>query len=146
MLMRRFLLAAALAVLAVPAFAQAPFYASGQVGAVGNIVPAQSQSGASLKVVLPNVGTRNGPITPLGYQQITSLSSATALTVPTGATIAYVTVETQGVRWRDDGTSPTASIGNPVAAGAQLVYSGNLSAIKFIQQAASATIDVAYYQ
>jgi hypothetical protein len=57
-----------------------------------------------------------------------------------------VTVEGQAVRWRDDGTSPTAAVGNPVQAGAQLVYSGALSAIQFIQQAASATLDVSYYQ
>ena len=43
----------------------------------------------------------------LGYQQITSLSSATGLTVPQGATLALIVPETQNVRWRDDGTNPT---------------------------------------
>ena len=34
----------------------------------------------------------------LGYQQITSLSASTALTVPVGATLALIVAETQAVR------------------------------------------------
>ena len=81
----------------------------------------------------------------LGYQQITSLSASTALTVPTGATMALIVVETQGVRWRDDGTAPTASVGMPLATGVSLSYDGDLKAIRFIQQALSATLNVSYY-
>jgi len=81
----------------------------------------------------------------LGYQQITSLSAATALTVPTGATMALIVPETQAVRWRDDGTDPTASVGMPVAVGESLNYDGDLKRIRFIQQTASATINVSYY-
>ena len=40
-----------------------------------------------------------------GYQQITSLASATTPTVPVGATVAIVTVEGAAVRWRADGTA-----------------------------------------
>ena len=81
----------------------------------------------------------------LGYQQITSLSASTALTVPGGATMALIVAETQAVRWRDDGTAPTASIGMPLAVGTSLSYDGDLKAIRFIQQAASATLNVSYY-
>ena len=81
----------------------------------------------------------------LGYQQITSLSASTALTVPTGATMALITPESQAVRWRDDGVAPTASVGMPVAVGESLNYDGDLSRIRFIQQAASATLNVSYY-
>ena len=81
----------------------------------------------------------------LGYQQITSLSASTALTVPTGATLALIVAETQAVRWRDDGTAPTASVGMPLATGVSLSYDGNLTAIRFIQQTASAIINVSYY-
>lgn len=81
----------------------------------------------------------------LGYQQITSLSASTALTVPTGATMALIVADTQGVRWRDDGTAPTASVGMPLAVGVSLSYDGDLKAIRFIQQAASATLNVSYY-
>ena len=91
--------------------------------------------------------------TRLGYQQITSLSSATGLTVPTRdlnglnqkPVIALITPETQAVRWRDDDVNPTASVGMPLAAGVTLQYDGDLTKIKFIEQAASAKINVSYY-
>lgn len=81
----------------------------------------------------------------LGYQQITSLSSATGLTIPQGTTMALIVAETQGVRWRDDGTDPTASVGMPIAAGAYLNYDGDLNRVKFIEQTASAKLNVSYY-
>lgn len=89
----------------------------------------------------------------MGYQQITSLSAAASLTVPvldqTGLnqrpTIALIVPETQGVRWRDDGTAPTASVGMPLAAGVAFQYDGDLTKIKFIEQAASAKLNISYY-
>ena len=90
----------------------------------------------------------------LGYQQITSLSSATGLTVPskdptTGEKLtpgkAVIICETQAVRWRDDGTAPTSSVGMPLATGQPLEYDGDLSRIQFIEQTASAKINVSYY-
>lgn len=90
----------------------------------------------------------------LGYQQITSLSSAQGLTVPSVdpvsglnvmPTIALITPETNGVRWRDDGTNPTASVGMPLAAGVTLQYDGDLRKIKFIEQTASAKLNISYY-
>jgi hypothetical protein len=81
----------------------------------------------------------------LGYQQLTSLSASTGLTVPSGATLALIVPETQNVRWRDDGTAPTASVGMPIFVGASLSYDGDLNRIRFIQQAASATLNVSYY-
>lgn len=48
---------------------------------------------------------------PLGYQQITVSTSALPLTVPAGAQRAVVVVEAQPLRYRDDGTAPTASVG-----------------------------------
>ena len=89
----------------------------------------------------------------LGYQQITDLSSAVGLTVPTLApdgsnqkpTFALIICETQGVRWRDDSTAPTASVGMPLAAGVPLQYDGDLNKIRFIQQTASAKLNVSYY-
>ncbi len=80
-----------------------------------------------------------------GYQQITSLSAAVALTVPDGATMAVIVPEAQAIRWRDDGTNPTASVGMPVAVGVQFVYSGALSALKLIEQTASAKANITYY-
>jgi hypothetical protein len=90
----------------------------------------------------------------LGYEQITTLSSSVGLTVPskdptTGLnvmpTIAIITPETNGVRWRDDGTAPTASVGMPLAAGVTLQYDGDLKKIRFIEQTASAKLNITYY-
>lgn len=89
----------------------------------------------------------------LGYQQITSLSAATGLTIPARdpnglantPKIAIITPETQAVRWRDDGVAPTASVGMPLAAGVTLQYDGDLSKIKFIEQTASAKLNITYY-
>ncbi len=89
----------------------------------------------------------------LGYQQITSLSTPAALTVPTvdanglfvKPTIAIITPEGAAVRWRDDGVLPTGTVGMPLAAGVTLQYDGSLSQIRFIQQAPGAIINIAYY-
>jgi hypothetical protein len=91
--------------------------------------------------------------TRLGYQQITSLSASTALTVPTRdvnglscrPAIAIITPETQSVRWRDDNVAPTATVGMPLAAGVSLQYDGDLTQIRFIEQTASAKLNVVYY-
>lgn len=91
--------------------------------------------------------------TRLGYQQITSLSSATGLTVPSvdknglncRPAIAIITPEGEDVRWRDDGVNPTASVGMPLAAGVTLQYDGDLTLIKFIEQTAGAKLNISYY-
>ena len=75
-------------------------------------------------------------------------SSSTALTIPTGATCAYITATGANVNWRDDGT-PTATVGSggqQLANGASLWSCGNLSTLKFIQQTATATVSVSYYK
>lgn len=82
----------------------------------------------------------------LGYQQITSLGSATALTVPAGATTAFIQAEAQAVRYRDDGTDPSATVGQPLAVGVLLVYTGPLRTVKFIEQTSGAKLNISYYR
>lgn len=81
----------------------------------------------------------------LGYQQITNLSSAAGLTPPQGATMALIVPLTQGIRWLDNGTNPTAAVGMPVAANAYFNYDGDLNRIKFIEQTAGAELNISYY-
>ena len=89
----------------------------------------------------------------LGYQQITRLSSSTGLTLPTTDTngmsctpaFALIVAETQGVRWRDDGTDPTSSVGMPIYVGTSLLYDGNLANLRFINTVAGGKINVSYY-
>lgn len=84
--------------------------------------------------------------TPLGYQQITTVSSATHLTVPTGAREAVIIAEAQAVRYRDDGVAPTATVGQPLAVSTVLDYTGTLSAIQFIEQTSGAKLNILYYK
>ena len=89
----------------------------------------------------------------MGYQQITSLSSATNLTIPQTTpnglnakpVFALIVAESQAVRWRDDGTSPSASVGMPLAVGIPLQYDGDLTNIKFIEQVGGAKLNISYY-
>lgn len=91
--------------------------------------------------------------TRLGYQQITTLTSAVGLTVPSRdvnglackPAIAIITPFTAAVRWRDDGVAPTAAVGMPLAAGTTLQYDGDLTKIQFIQNGGTAELNVTYY-
>lgn len=85
---------------------------------------------------------------PLGFLQVADVSASTALTVPAGAVFALITPEGQGVRWRDDGVAPTASVGYPLGAGSELEYTGSraaFAALRFIGQAAGAKLNVVFY-
>lgn len=87
-----------------------------------------------------------------GYQQLNTVSSAIGLTVPAddanGAVDrALIQVADQDVRWRDDGTDPTATVGVPLAAGEDFWYIGkDLTALKFIESTAGAELNISYYQ
>jgi hypothetical protein len=84
---------------------------------------------------------------PNGYQQITDLSGVVTLTVPAGSTMALITPTGQSVRWRMDGTDPTATVGYPLPVDSELVLtSGQMTSIEFIQQAASAVLNVQYFK
>jgi len=83
--------------------------------------------------------------TPLGYQQLT-VTGVVGLTAPSGSTIAFISVATSGVNYRDDGTNPTSTVGMPVSAGQQLQYSGALSSIKFIAQSGTPVLNISYYK
>ena len=85
---------------------------------------------------------------PCGFQQISAatLASATALTVPGAATYCVIEVDTANVRWRDDGTSPTAAVGVQMYAGAPaIVFPGNMNTVKFILVSGSPVLNVSYY-
>lgn len=118
----------------------------------GIIVYARLPDGTYTPVTLNTAGglTQGGSagITQLGYQQLTSLSSSSSLTVPTGSLFIMAVPETQAVRWRPDGstTAPTASVGMPLAVSQPLVYAGDLAAIRFIEQSASAKLNVFYFK
>ena len=77
------------------------------LGLCGLIGPSQAQQYPT------KVWSIQGPMTALGYCQLSGISAATSLSsctngIPSTATFAVIVVETNAVRWRDDGTAPTA--------------------------------------
>lgn len=83
----------------------------------------------------------------LGYEQLTGNAAANNLkNVPKTARFALIQVEGQPVRWRDDGTNPTAAVGmRLLPTGEGMRYMGDLNAIRFIEEAASGIVNVTYY-
>ena len=104
--------------------------------------------------VTPSEGTVSAYRRPMGYQQISAatLVSATKLTVPaaqSGLNCGYAIIQCEGttasVRWRDDGTAPTSSVGMNLSTGGELDYSGDLTQIQFIANAGSPILDISFY-
>lgn len=98
---------------------------------------------------------------PIGYFQIsaatlaanTSLKSAittamNALMQATGLVPGYAVIQQNvvgaSVRWRDDGTAPTASVGMLLAQG-ELDYAGSIYDISFIVSVGAPILDVTIY-
>lgn len=103
-------------------------------------------SPAAAQVTIP--GQR---MVPLGYCQLTTLSSSVLIStcsggIPAGATMAYIQAEAQAIRYRDDGTAPSGTVGMPIASGAAILYVGNLTAVRVIEQAASAKVNILFYR
>lgn len=93
-----------------------------------------------------------GNLTPVtgGYHKINPVT-ATGLTLDTAAKKkarkVLVKAEAQPVRWRDDGTDPTAANGFLLDVGEEYLYNGSPSAIKFIDTASGAsTLHVLLYR
>lgn len=85
---------------------------------------------------------------PLAGHQALTPTVATSLTVPGGATFAYITCETQVVRWRDDGTAVTSTTGHVLPVGTPLIVYGSkrMAQLSLIDTAAgAATVRVSYY-
>lgn len=86
---------------------------------------------------------------PNGFEQIAGAAASTALTVPTGSTKAFISVEDQEIRWRDDGVAPTATVGMLQKVGVERLYEGGvagLAAFRLIELVASAEVNITYYK
>jgi hypothetical protein len=93
-----------------------------------------------------------------GYESISVSTAAigpTALTVhpdrdqnPRPAFEAFCTVETNSIRYRIDGTDPTASEGHVVAAGGTFTVTGtnNVKRLKMIRVSADAVVKITYFR
>lgn len=78
---------------------------------------------------------------------LTISDTAISLTVPTGANSAVIGVRGASIRYRDDGTAPTATTGIQVDAGDVIVVcSGSIARFQMIRTAGDATVNILYYQ
>jgi len=88
---------------------------------------------------------------PVAHAQRTVSTAAVALpSIPTNANKVLVITETDILRWRDDGTDPTSTVGMILYPGNPLILESktsinNFKAIRDSSSAADATLNAAYY-
>ncbi len=88
-----------------------------------------------------------------GYVQVLNLSATTPMALgplmpAMSPRLILIKVEGQSIRFRDDGTAPTATVGYPVAAGEEFSYTGvpsNQQNLSIIGQTAGATVNILFY-
>ena len=92
--------------------------------------------------------TTDASLTSAGdFEVLTGLTSAKGLAaIPDGARVALIQALSQNVRWKDDGNDATAAEGMQLQAGKEMWYTGPLDALSFFQEAATATLNILYYQ
>ena len=84
---------------------------------------------------------------PVGAPQVITVGgTAVGLAPPTNAIFCVISVETNAVRYRDDGTAPAGQFGILIPVNTIFEYSGNLNAIQFAAQAGASNINVSYYR
>lgn len=66
--------------------------------------------------------------------------------IPPFARFAFITIETAGVRWIDDGQAPTPSFGQLVGATQSFDYSGDLTALQLIAVSGAPLANVSFYK
>lgn len=117
----------------------------------GYIVPGQGLAGTGVPAGTSILNQQSGTTGGAGVyttSAVTTASSASLTTggIPVDANTAIITAGTQAVRFRDDGGTPTASVGQPLATGAPILYSGPFQNLSFIEQTSSAKIDITFYK
>lgn len=93
----------------------------------------------------------NATHTPAYYQVSVTATAATlaaliATSVPSWATMAFITPETGALRYRADGTAPTTSVGQPIAQGQAWPVQGGaaLAQMQVISQSGSVTVSIEF--
>lgn len=85
------------------------------------------------------------PVGPSQFGLAVTDALAVALTPPLTARYATIQVLDAAIRYRDDGTNPTTTVGMPIAQNEVFQYAGSLEDIRFICQAGTAHLNVLYY-
>lgn len=104
---------------------------------------------------LKATGTRiiSGNKFPVGYMQLTAMSSAKSIAsatgggaIPTDTYSAILQAEAQDIRYRDDGTNPSATVGMILKVGIPIEYTGDLTAIKFFEATSGGILNISFYK
>lgn len=88
-------------------------------------------------------------IVPVGaHSSGATISSATTLTPPAGATAILIQVLTQNIRYTLDGTTPTASVGFQLKAGepATIIPWNDNMTLQVIQETATASLQYQWFK
>ena len=93
-------------------------------------------------------GVKDATLKPLGYTKTASAGSVLTPTIQAGARYLMIKCETKAFRWRDDGTNPDTNTGMLIDVGDEFWYSGNLAALRFIEDGATstATLHISQYR
>lgn len=103
----------------------------------------------------PGGCTNSGVLTPMAYEQLTVSSTALPFTAtvyaPAGqfpADMAQITVETNALRYRDDGLNPTAAVGFPIATSTTYTICGTqtIRQARFIRQTSDGVLNAIFYR
>ncbi len=89
------------------------------------------------------------PYKPAGFQALVVDDTARALTVPSGARYAKIMVRDHAIRYRDDGTNPTGSVGMlaKVDTMIELTSREQLAGFKAIRDTSSSgNLEILYYK
>lgn len=87
---------------------------------------------------------------PIGHEQLVVSTSAVGLaSIPQNATKAIIVVEDKTIRWREDGTDPTSSVGTKSFLDTTIILDSRprIDGFKAIRQGTSdAKLSVNYYE
>lgn len=89
------------------------------------------------------------PSQPLGYVQMSVTTVVNLSTIPSNPAPSKVaiTTETNNIRYRDDGSDPTASVGMLIKTTDPIfVYDGTkIASVRIVSVTGTAVVNVAYY-
>lgn len=86
--------------------------------------------------------------TPISFEQITINTAVGLTTIPSNANKAVITVQTAGIRYKNDGTNPTATVGHDMRIGSVIFLNGRNAVLNFKAIKSGSTnskINVDYY-
>lgn len=90
------------------------------------------------------------PLRSLGFKRVATITSTVVALpdIPSNAAYAYIQADGGDLRWRDDGTDPTSTVGHYLAANDDLWYVVDRLPIRFIRdtdEAETTNLHVTYY-